>query len=802
MKRYQALAVILGMIWSASAHAEDVAEVHIPSRAVWIEPMDGQAPWLDVRKQSFSAEVPEIKATGGAYALVRMADGKLYAVDEAYKVLGAVELPAGTTWYAVDGNGRILAHDGAHIWGAGSYGEAAQASGFVSMLDVSNVRAIDLGGDILAYGDAEHVTLVDMKAGTLKRIAAADFFDDAKVAAMTPEAVEKAEKSKRKATHKKVTKDAETQVADIQGIWWRADGVGVLSIRSLMSVRTFVTTDNGRSWRQMSDAPADIRHSFGWIWDGKDRVLSRDGGSWVQVCGEKYAPADRWTLGHARETVASVPGQWVVREQPAAVAMPEAGAAEAGAAGAQESCVDVGWLPVETATLAHKVGLNQTGLYSPLAEPGGFEMGLYREPAGGAPAAWIIEDGKLSSVDLPAGCDPLYVAGVSGLGIAYCKLNAEEFTVHTRTSKMPWIAETILPVALAQDPKVYVSEDGSVFLRGGCEKTQKELPVMPDEESMASGGEVPTETVISEYCRVAVRQPEEAGYPNIWRLENLESGSDVVPLTNGRLVSVEPDGSGKRKLVLRTAQQTDVVAESFDPAPYSGLVSTPEGCLALYDGTIGVDELRAGDRVDASGNVIASKAKLLSTSGRMAELDCASSQAIVASESENAYTFEEPAGEDRFGLRASAGAFFAMKNVITWAVRVEGLIPIYRGQYEVSVMYRMAGGNVSSALGHIGMASIRWRYNNFELFDFAVGAGIGYGTMCGYDKKQDPNAMDEDDATLPSGYSYCSAASMRYEISGFATYKFSSNWKLFISAHLLGGENWGVDLAGGLEVRF
>ena len=81
MKKYQVFAVILGLVWSASAQAEDVAEVHIPSRAVWIEPMDGQAPWLDVRKQSFAAEVPEIKATGGAYAVVRMADGKLYAVD-------------------------------------------------------------------------------------------------------------------------------------------------------------------------------------------------------------------------------------------------------------------------------------------------------------------------------------------------------------------------------------------------------------------------------------------------------------------------------------------------------------------------------------------------------------------------------------------------------------------------------------------------------------------------------------------------------------------------------------------------
>ena len=60
--------------------------------------------------------------------------------------------------------------------------------------------------------------------------------------------------------------------------------------------------------------------------------------------------------------------------------------------------------------------------------------------------------------------------------------------------------------------------------------------------------------------------------------------------------------------------------------------------------------------------------------------------ATDAEEADDDGYVEEPVGEDRYGLRASAGAFFASKDVITWFARIEGLIPIYRGQYEVSVV--------------------------------------------------------------------------------------------------------------------
>jgi len=127
---------------------------------------------------------------------------------------------------------------------------------------------------------------------------------------------------------------------------------------------------------------------------------------------------------------------------------------------------------------------------------------------------------------------------------------------------------------------------------------------------------------------------------------------------------------------------------------------------------------------------------------------------------------------------------------------------LFKGNYEVGAMYRMGGGNKGSALGHMGLVSIRWRYDNFEHFDFAVGAGIGYGSMCGYDQSADPGANDDDESTSPSGFSKCSNLSIRYMLGGKATYKFAERFKLVLSAEILGGTNWGFDLTCGLEVRF
>ena len=135
-------------------------------------------------------------------------------------------------------------------------------------------------------------------------------------------------------------------------------------------------------------------------------------------------------------------------------------------------------------------------------------------------------------------------------------------------------------------------------------------------------------------------------------------------------------------------------------------------------------------------------------------------------------------------------------------MRVEALIPVYRGKYEVGLLYRMSGGNESSATGHMGIVAMRWRYDEFEKFDFAAGAGIGYGQACGYDKSSDKNALDDDENTKPSAFKECHDLSMRYLISGIAAYKLASQWKLYFAAEMLGGASWGFDLNAGIEVRF
>ena len=121
-------------------------------------------------------------------------------------------------------------------------------------------------------------------------------------------------------------------------------------------------------------------------------------------------------------------------------------------------------------------------------------------------------------------------------------------------------------------------------------------------------------------------------------------------------------------------------------------------------------------------------------------------------------------------------------------------------------MYRMGGGNKGSALGHMGVASVRWRYDGLEWFDFAVGAGLGFGSMCGYKKPQSESseADDEEDESNRevNGYERCSNNSMRYLISAIAAYRLSKQWKIYIAAELLGGSTWGFDVAGGIEVRF
>ena len=201
--------------------------------------------------------------------------------------------------------------------------------------------------------------------------------------------------------------------------------------------------------------------------------------------------------------------------------------------------------------------------------------------------------------------------------------------------------------------------------------------------------------------------------------------------------------------------------------------------------------------------------RLLSVDGGLAGLSCDISHEMADAEILN-ISLEEALGDDRYGMRLGAGAFFAQKGVRTWFMRAEAIIPIYGGQYEVGLMYRMSGGNKSNAMGHVGFAAIRWRYDGLEKFDFAVGAGIGFGQLCGYAAPKtngndaETNAENESaEAEVPdSGYKNCNNASMRYLISGLATYHLADQWKIYISAELIGGNTWGVDVGAGVEIRF
>lgn len=830
------LSLVLGALCCQMAYAEEETEAKKPVRAAWIMPMEGQAPWLDARKTEVTFSEPEWLASGKSLALFKHSDGYVYAADAALKLLGRVILPEQASWVSVDDQGRILVHDGARLLVAQSWEDAAQANGFVPVLDIPNVKAMDGAGGLLAYADATNLSIVDLTTGSIKRIAVSDFFDDAKCAAMTPEAIQQAEAEATKKTKKKSKTKVEppaptssTQVADVTDIWWRADGTGIVRVRSLLNVRTFITRDGGKSWTALNDAPRTLMHQYGWIWDGVDRVLSADGKHWVQVCGPKISVTDRLKPTYSLKPSLPLPSDWLALPSPVlevpGVAETAAGANAAvspvaePASSSASACVEVPMIPAASEASPETQKPAATSLYAPEIPETGFRVGLYSDAvcspseAGectgdiSRPGAWqVLPDGNLEPMTLPDSCLPVFIGSSQGLGILMCKAPAGEVTVYVRTAETDWIAETVLPESFAQDTRILSAADGTIVLTGACadETTEIELPAPVEEDPDVMPVPV-TMTRTVNVCSTAVRLPEAVSQPDIWRIERVENAHGYIPLNGGRLLTIEAPDPAQRQLVLRATDKTEAIVDHFEPSPWQGLVMTGEGCLALYDGSVSPDVLyqSVSPAADPETGLVSEPmpVKLLSVEGRLADLDCASSRAIA----------ELPPGEedlgidigdDHYGLRAGAGGFFTMDDVQTWFMRIEALIPIYHGNYEVGLMYRMAGGNTSSSFGHLGIVSVRWRYDNFELFDFAVGAGIGYGSMCGYDKTADPAANDEDDTTIPSGYAKCSQLSMRYLISGIATYKITPRWKIYMGAELLGGTNWGFDISGGLEVRF
>lgn len=832
----------------AEIHAEEISRQE-PQRAVWIEPFTATPSWLDLQSSNDSPQDPgTIVASGPHNALVQNTD-ESYAILNETLMRKNIQIPPNAQWISLKADGQILVYNGNEILSAPSIDAAQNIDNFTPILSIPNARAIDGSEETIAYGDDTFLSIVALNDGTIRRIPLADFFDDKKVDAMTPEAIQAAaDKKNRRADKKNKTKisaiaaEATQTIADIVGIWWRHDGVGIIRVRNLLNVRTFITQDNGRSWRISPDAPAEIFHNMGIIWNGKDQVLSLDGSTWLCVQGEKFSPLDRKTRTHALEILPPLPRHWPQLNSPTLPNnppnTPSSENNSESSAQSNDKCLNFP-LPSARATL-QDTPQTAPQSYAPIST-GGFEIGLYRDSRCLADAypcpqelthpasAWIkYPDAPIEPLNLPQDCQPLYLGSALGIGIALCaQTNQEDVVLYTRSKTDDWIAETRLPKTFAASTQILAANDGTVALSGACSKELR--------------ANLQNETHDVEICPIAVRQPYEIGELSrssasqttqeigddtvvaasaqnqttpLWRIEQVENRNGYLPISGGRILTLEGQPTASR-LVLRSASQTETLVESFDPSPYLGLVATDDGCLALFDGSVSPTELRATDpnpenADDARQNSIPPR-PLLSTNGRLAGLSCADSQKIAQLVPNDAPT-EEKKGDDHYGLRLGAGGFFTMNDVQTWFMRVEGLIPIYGGRYEIGLTYRMGGGNTSTSMGHLGLVSLRWRYDDFEKFDFAVGAGLGYGSMCGYDKKktQDSTPNDEDSdnsnerqsSSNESGYAKCSTYSIRYQISGIATYKLSQQWKIFLGVELLGGSNWGFDLSGGIEVRF
>ena len=798
-----------------STESEDASRV---SRAVWISPATEHAPWLDNRPNMPQMAVPQILAVGGDIALMRLPDGRMVAADAQLNALGDVWMPSSVKWFGIDGQSRILVYDGVHLQLAQSYREASEEAGYRDILSIANTAFIDSGSSVVAYVDGSRLMLANLDSGMTRDVTLTDFFADARVERMRPENVA-ADEAVKLSKNKKAIKALEKLEADaaaaaaesalqpfeVAGLWVRPDDKVVVRVRRLLNERTFVSADGGKSWQQILDAPKTLVHQGNWIWDGHDLVLGEDGQSFVKIEGTAVSLPDRWVMAHSPEMGKVLPEDWMHKANPVKSAQSETDGnsveaeTQASETQASEAIVNVGTIPIWTASESHDLYRPVNGIYQPKHDRTGIQMGFYRNAscpgqmatcdAGirNAPDAWqMTPEGRLENQKLPDNCVPRYLDSERGLGLLICDATEGEVGIYVKTADSDWVYETKMPAEIADGIQIAGSDDGTIAVMGQC---HNEVIASADSET-----ETPETTVWM--CPVAVRQPMAVSQPDAWRLERMVNTSAVSVISGGRLLAIQSDSPGAafQQMSLLAPTSSETLVDRFDPSLYEGVVLTNDGCLALSDGTVPPETLKKGGE-----NV-----QLLSVSGGFAGMDCVASKAVMDAEIAAANEEEAPVGDARYGLRLGAAGFFASGDVQTWAMRVEGLIPIYGGQYEVGLLYRMGGGNKSSAMGHLGIVSVRWRYDGLQLFDFAVGAGIGYGSMCGYEKERVSEEEEEETAqnVKKKGYEACSTLSIRYMVSAIAAYKFAKQWKLYIAAELLGGSEWGFDIGGGIEVRF
>ena len=817
MNRYlSSLCILSGMLGmsipatSQTANAEEAAETAEVPRAVWIAPSAGTAPWLDNRTNSPKQDLPQILATGGEIAIVQLPGNAIAVTDARLNVLGEIRIPENTRWIGIDGHSRILIYDGSHLRLAASYRDAASEAGYRDILSITDSPFVDNGDAAIAYINNNKLHIAEIDSGSTNDVTLTDFFSDLRVERMTPQNVEadaatKASKNKKaikalqqiEAAAEAEAAESAAQPFEVSGLWMRPDNTVVVRVRRMLNERTFVSIDAGKSWTQLTNTPQTLIRQGNWIWDGGENVLALNAKSFVKIKGTPVFPADRWLMTHTPETGSALPEDWLLKAIPAQPPASEV-TGDAGEPIAAEPA-DVGFIPVWTTSGSHSLNRQNDGIYQPQSPDVGIQMGFYRNAtcpgqvetcAPGirhAPDAWQQKpDGNVEPLKLPESCSPRYLGSDRGLGILVCDATESDVSIYVKTASSEWVNETSMPAEIAQDLQIVSAEDGTIALMGQC---HDEVIAPADPET-----EMPETT--ARICPIAVRMPKDIGQPDAWRLERVTNASAVSVIEDGRLLAIQSDvpSATFQRMTLLSQTASEPLVDRFDPSPYEGVVLTDEGCLALVDGSADPQTLKKG------GDSV----KLLSVSGGFAGMDCASSKAVLDAQIAAQAEADKPTGDPRYGLRLGAAGFFASGDVQTWSARVEGLFPIYGGQYEVGLMYRMAGGNKGNAMGHLGILSVRWRYDGLEKFDFAVGAGIGYGSMCGYEKDKKAEENTEEDTTneRKKGYEACNTLSMRYMVSGIATYKFAKQWKLYIATELLGGSEWGIDIGGGIEVRF
>lgn len=778
------------------------------ARAVWVRPAQTQASWVDARQNTFEPGPASILAAGDGIVLYQDIDGSIRVTNQAFEILGQIVVPEGTTWLGLDGDNRIFAYDGHQVFAAQSWQDAQAMSGYFGVLAAENATAIDHAGPEFVIADAQTLLIANLETGSSRRLVLDDFFDATKRLAMTPEAVlaadiaaeAAAKRGKKKADPVKAEAPlaADKSLSDVEvlGLWWRHDGVGILRARKLLSVQSFVTRDHGRSWSTI-ELPAQLIHTAGWIWDGQDRVLDAKGERFVRVCGPTLKVAARFAMSSSPVLAPELALAWHLPPSPQAPDLEVSNVvenvenAENAPAPVAEACVPVDaiadWSSFQAAP---ELGYDA-------AEELGTRMGI----AGIAPyGRQLRPGGVLEPMELPAACIPEYLSSRRGLGVLICAPGQDEgeSTIYVRTADSPWVLESRFSTEHFRQPSLKSSPDGTLVLVGDCgisvvENTDLVIEIEGQEAPVAS---VPKEVVV---CYAAVRNNGEIGQMDIWRVERVMGAgpSDFMVAGDGQVLASIQEQGGLRRLELLTPERTQTLVSAYDSTVYDGIALTPEGCLRLYD-----EPVSGTGAVEPSADMPIEGPRLLSTTGGLATYDCASSQQIAEHLGSPIELDSPNVGDARYGMRVGGGAFFAGAGVMTWLMRAEAVFPLYGGQYEITAMFRLAGGNSSSSLGYLGMVSARWRYDGLEYFDFAAGAGLGFGSMCGYDKSADKGALDDDPTTAVSGYQKCSTLSMRYHIGGVAAYKFAKNWKLYIAADLIGGASWGGDVSGGLEIRF